>query len=250
MSANRGRYDAPTSVRQSSEKHRSRWKAIFVLALCLTAGCTPDAPQSRGADGARDGERTDQSAALDTLAQGEQVPGPPIGEAQQLGDGGDAELPRLALDPEGLRLIGARTGAATSLPFGMTDAELYRAMLNIRDASIERGVNEECGAGALDYVTWADGLTLYSQGGRFVGWLSSSMDSLPGGDGAPVGPTTVAGIGVGATRAALESAHNIEVRESSLGTEWDAGGLHGLLSSDSAAAHITSLWAGTTCIFR
>lgn len=54
----------------------------------------------------------------------------------------------------------------------------------------------------------------------------------------------------GSTRAELEAAYATRVFESTLGTEFSAGSLQGLLESPRADARVMSLWAGTTCILR
>jgi hypothetical protein len=58
------------------------------------------------------------------------------------------------------------------------------------------------------------------------------------------------GIGVGSTRAQLDAAFDPQITQSSLGTEFSAAGLGGVLESPAPTARITSLWAGTGCIFR
>ena len=59
------------------------------------------------------------------------------------------------------------------------------------------------------------------------------------------------GLGTGTSREALERGGLVmEVFASSLGTEFAAGDLYGLLSGDGPDATVTYLWAGTTCSFR
>lgn len=59
------------------------------------------------------------------------------------------------------------------------------------------------------------------------------------------------GLGVGASRESLENGGlAVDVSESTLGTEFAAGGLYGLLSGDGPDATVTHLWAGTACSFR
>jgi hypothetical protein len=62
--------------------------------------------------------------------------------------------------------------------------------------------------------------------------------------------TTVSGIGLGSTRAELEAAYDAEVAPSSLGIEFHAGGLAGLLDSSRPDARVVSLWAGLACVAR
>ncbi len=95
--------------------------------------------------------------------------------------------------------------------------------------------NSECGAGALDYATWSDGLTLWFQTGTFAGWAVNEA-----------GPTLMSGIGVGSSRADLEGAHVIQVEQSTLGTEFASAGFYGILE----AGRVSNLWAGVSCNFR
>ncbi|HMJ92782.1 MAG TPA: hypothetical protein VK472_01650, partial [Allosphingosinicella sp.] len=102
--------------------------------------------------------------------------------------------------------------------------------------------NSECGGGPLDYAVWADGLTLYFQEDKFAGW---ALD--PRAEGAHA---TVTGIGPGSTRRDLEAAHEIKVEETSLGTEFSAGELYGVLDGPKPESKITNMWAGASCVFR
>ena len=149
--------------------------------------------------------------------------------------------PKLAIDAEGLRLFDAVTGAARPIAFGTPRAAVL-AGLAFRGAPSGTGRLEECGAGPLDTARWDDGLTLYFQGDKFLGW------ALGGDDTRKV--TTAAGIGLGSTRAELESAYNAKVQESTLGTEFAAGELFGILDGTGANAKITHLWGGTSCNMR
>ena len=95
-------------------------------------------------------------------------------------------------------------------------------------------------------ATWPNGLTLVAQEGRFVGW-----GLFPGaGTGIDDDLGTMAGIAPGSTRGELESAYAAKVSETTLGTEFIAGGLSGLLDGPGPRASITTLWAGTNCAFR
>lgn len=62
--------------------------------------------------------------------------------------------------------------------------------------------------------------------------------------------TTASGIGIGSTRADLESAYAARVARSTLGAEFSAGGLAGLLASERPDAPIINLWAGEACLAR
>ena len=141
----------------------------------------------------------------------------------------------VALDPEGLRLVDRQSGATAALAFGQPAEPVVAGVSAAQGkAPSQRGTNGECGAGPLDFAAWDDGLTLWFQNGTFVGWATNRR-----------GPTLMSGVGVGSSRADLEGAHAIEVRQGSLGTEFSAGDLHGVLAND----RVANLWAGVSCNF-
>jgi hypothetical protein len=95
----------------------------------------------------------------------------------------------------------------------------------------------------MDFATFAGGLSVNIQKERFVGWskrASGSATSL----------TTMSGAGVGSTRAALDSVYAAKVTTTSLGDEFEAGGIAGVLDGTVPSARITNLWAGMNCIAR
>jgi hypothetical protein len=142
----------------------------------------------------------------------------------------------VALDPEGLRLVDRQSGSTAALAFGQPAEQVVASVSAAQgSAPSERGTNSECGAGALDYATWSDGLTLWFQNGTFAGWAVNEA-----------GPTLMSGIGVGSSRADLEGAHVIQVEESTLGTEFASAGFYGILE----AGRVSNLWAGVSCNFR
>ena len=147
----------------------------------------------------------------------------------------------LAVDSEGLRLVDTTSGAARPLPFGMPEDQLLALLESFRGPA-DGGTNSECGAGELDYAVWADGLTLYFQEDVFAGW---ALD--PRAEGAHA---TMSGIGPGSTRAELEAAYDVTVEQTTLGTEFSAGGMSGVLDGDGPDARIGPMWAGVSCVFR
>lgn len=147
--------------------------------------------------------------------------------------------PKLALDGEGLRLFDAASGAARLIPFGTRKADALSALTAVQAAPPrEQGENVDCRA---TFATWASGLTAWFAQDRFVGW-----SVRPGSREV----TTASGLTVGSSRADLDSAYSANVAPSSLGVEFTAGGLAGLLDSARPDAHVTHLWAGATCIAR
>lgn len=140
----------------------------------------------------------------------------------------------VGLDPEGLRLIDRESGSTASLAFGQPAEQVLSVVGASRGAPKERGTNAECGAGPLDFASWDD-LTLWFQNGAFAGWATDRQ-----------GPTLMTGVGVGSSRADLEGAHVIEVRQTSLGSEFSLGAISGILEND----RVANLWAGVSCNFR
>ncbi|TZF90783.1 hypothetical protein FW784_04035 [Lysobacter lacus] len=93
---------------------------------------------------------------------------------------------------------------------------------------------------------WPSGLTVVMQNDRFVGWSASAPR-----DGTRKSAlATMAGVGVGSTRHELESAYTAKTQATTLGQEFAAGGLFGVLDGKAPTAHITAMWAGTSCNFR
>jgi predicted small lipoprotein YifL len=145
----------------------------------------------------------------------------------------------LAIDGEGLRLFDVVTGSATPLPFG-TGRDVLLGSLEPMRGPAERGSNAECGV--QEYASWDDGLRLIFEDHRFAGW---AIDVRSAG-----ALTTASGIGPGSTRRDLENAYTAEVGQTTLGTEFTAGGFAGVLDGAGPDARITDMWAGVACIFR
>ena len=75
-----------------------------------------------------------------------------------------------------------------------------------------------------------------------VGWSLAST-------GSPL--STAGGLMLGTTRSELENGASVaRIAKSSLGEEFTAGDVAGLLDSTAADARVTNLWAGATCIAR
>lgn len=156
------------------------------------------------------------------------------------GAASSAPSPALAVEAEGLRLFDPASGAARPIPFGTARAQMMTA-LAARGAA-ETGTNGECGEGPLDFATWADGLTLWFQDGVLAGWALNGA--------AEGAASTAAGIAPGSSRAELESAYAVTVEQTSLGTEFAAGELFGIIEGDGPEARVSAMWAGVSCNFR
>ena len=183
--------------------------------------------------------RADEDAA--SLQTGAAMEGDPAtAEAMSTDKKVSTANPALAVESEGLRLFNPKTGAARPIAFGTTRAEALKA-LSFRGAP-STGTNGECGAGPLQYANWPDGLGLFFQDDKFVGWNAD--------DRGKSAIATASGIGPGSTRAELEAAYTAKISETTLGIEFAAGGLFGIFGSRDSTAKVTYMWAGVSCNFR
>ncbi|MCD2322640.1 hypothetical protein LQ953_01260 [Sphingomonas sp. IC-56] len=168
----------------------------------------------------------------------------PQGNAGEGAAGNQAEAaagPAISLSPDGLMLVSA-SGSTSPVSFGVAQDDVMRAAQAVLGKPENESLNPDCPSGPLDVVDLADGLTLFFEGARFVGW--DVDDTKPGRF------TTMSGIGIGTTRAEMERSIAIEVENSSLGHEFRSGALSGLLSAPGSTGRVMQLWAGTACIFR
>ena len=147
----------------------------------------------------------------------------------------------VALDEAGLRFVDGAQGSASPLAFGAPFAQATDAVTRAQGEPTDTMTLPECPAGPLDTATWANGLTVYGAEGSFVGWAVNGSDATA---------STMAGVGVGSSRAEVEDIYEIEVMETSLGTEFSTGGIAGIFSGPGPDATVTNLWAGTSCNFR
>lgn len=201
---------------------------VLVLASCSNPDPTSRSPQPPSAVGPAPAV---PAAAAPSPAASSKAPAPVASDA--------AADWLLALDGEGLRIINRNTGVSRLIAFGgdakQSMESLGRVLVETAPASVE---NEEC---RVDFARWSNGLTVWSSQSRFTGWSVTPGSSTI---------STASGVKIGSTRAELESAYDAEIMESSLGTEFLAGGLAGLLDSPRPDAKISNLWAGETCIAR
>jgi hypothetical protein len=139
----------------------------------------------------------------------------------------------LVLEGSGLRLAGG------TLPFGTPKAAALEAVAKaLGRAPSKRGLNEDCGGGGMEFAEWKDEVTLWFDEGSFAGWDGNGELKTAG------------GVGIGSGRAEVAALPGFEVEESTLGTEFRAGGLSGILASKAPGAKVTHLWGGATCVFR
>lgn len=147
--------------------------------------------------------------------------------------------PALNLAPDGVSLVSA-SGSARHVTFGMTQGVAVPMVTAALGKPSDTGRNEECGQGPMDTVAFKDGITLFFMEGKFVGWDLDGKSAF----------ATASGIGMGSTLKQLREAMSITVDESTLGHEFAAGDMGGLLSDTTPGGKVTALWAGSTCQFR
>lgn len=152
-----------------------------------------------------------------------------------------APQPLLNLAPGALSLVDPDSGRSRELAFGLDRAAVEDALALALGKPAERGANGECGEGAMDFARMPGGLLVWFQEGKFVGWFTDDIATKR---------ATASGIGIGSTRKELTGAYAAEISESSLGEEFTAGELSGLLSGSGATAKITAIWSGQVCNFR
>lgn len=199
--------------------------ALIAAALLSAGGCTRT-PENGG-----DNAAIVNSSVMNVVAA----------NAMEV-DNAQVVSPRPALNvaPDGLSLVDVETGSTRHITFGMPQDETMAVMRAALGAKPDEGHNAQCAAGPLDTVEWYGGLQLLFQDHTFVGWSAAS--------GGKVKIANAAGIGIGSTREELTSALDAKIDPGPLGTEFRAGDLSGLLSSNAPDAKITKIWAGMTCL--
>ena len=194
---------------------------LLPLGIALAA-CGPDRPaddtSSASADSA---SATVSPAAVDTVRVPETAP------------------PSVTLASDGLGVIA--DGAPQRLAFGAARARVLAEVGAVLGQPAEQGMQEECPAGPLYQVRYACGLQLVFQDSAFVGWFAQPGSTL----------RTAREIGPGSTLGQLKAAYPAtKVEETSLGHEFDAGGLWGIVTDTSDTGVVEVAFAGINCIFR
>lgn len=160
--------------------------------------------------------------------------------------GGETSAPAGAEIAEGraeLRGDGLAIGSETFL-FNAGRAEVTTAARRIFGGEGLQGTNEECGAGPVDSVQYANGLTLNFQDDKFVGWLAR-----PGSEDAPGTVETAGGVSPGDPKTDAEAMPGYSMMaDSTLDGEFSTSdGIGGFLDETSG---VVGLYAGTNCFFR
>ncbi len=214
---------------------RNPQSLLLLLAVGVAvAGCSKPDPASPPAAAA-----APATAAVDSpLVRAEAA----VGEPSDAPGNAAPQIPaaKLALDGEGLRTFIIATGASRAIPFGIAKADALRMLESVQGAPPqEQGENIDCGS---TNAIWSDGLTVWFARDKFVGWSLAST-------GSPL--STAGGLMLGTTRSELENGASVaKIAKTSLGEEFTAGDVAGLLDSAAADARVTILWAGATCIAR
>ncbi|NBC37553.1 hypothetical protein GTZ99_13440 [Novosphingobium sp. FSY-8] len=140
----------------------------------------------------------------------------------------------LQLAANGVVLSGGRP-----VRFGTPQAQVLSLLAARGKAKLE--MNSECGAGPIEFASWPDGLNLLFQDGKFGGWsINDGGQKL----------ATTKGLRMGGLETSLRAAGPVSIERSTLGREFTAGGISGILSEGKPPAKITALWAGLSCVFR
>lgn len=164
------------------------------------------------------------------------VPEPNDVSAAQVATPAEMAATRLALDPEGVRLVHTVSGTSRLIGFGAARAQAQRAISAASKAEpLEQEDRPDCGA---PDARWPGGLQVWFRDGKLSGW-SVGPDSA--------GLATATGLRPGSTRAELDAAYRATIMPSKLGVEFSAGKLGGLLDGTGPEARVTHLWAGSTC---
>lgn len=227
---------------RSGSSARYRMRRLIQITLIACAACSPQ-PVAETSDA------TTSTAGSNNVASRSQRPmSAPTGEKSPAAGEpaasppASSQQPKLAVDADGLRWFLQPGGSARPLPFGTAQADVLASLERVRGPA-GTGTNEDCGAGSVQYASWPDGLSLVFQDGRFVGWR---LDRRAAGALA-----TANGVGPDTDRRELaDSFGTVTFQKTTLGTEFAAGGLFGVLDGAGSGATITDMWAGVSCVAR
>lgn len=177
---------------------------------------------------------TGNNASAAAEASGNAAPPAPAPAAQAA----QKDEAPILLEGGGLRIPHA-TSAGQLVAFGTPAAAAVEAVTKaLGRGPSERGSNEECGGGPQTFAGWEGVLSLWFSDDEFVGWDSDGKLA------------TAQGIALGSPRTSVAALNGVEIAQSSLGTEFMAGELSGVLASDKPNAKVEALWSGSTCVFR
>lgn len=212
---------------------------LFVLSVCCVA--------CQNVHNKADTEKhisSDTVLTRDTIKNSDLLKGP------------DTAGALLAITSNALQVVRLPSGSTSEIPVGMEMNQVLETVARVLEVEIPRlQVNSECGAGPMTMAMFENGLTLMFQKSdskpkqtEFVGWSLSDRIRVNKQNRL----TTMSGIGIGSTRAELESVYKVTIEKSTLGVEFSTGadGLYGILDGSSANSKIDFMWSGLSCNFR
>ena len=145
---------------------------------------------------------------------------------------------RVMISQGGLTLANPDATATATLPFGAPFHDSLRLLATVMGHDFSVYLPEECPAGPVVVVSFPGQIDLIYQQDQLAGWMLRPGSDL----------STPSGIGLGTPLAGLGSFATLEIMESTLGWEFQAGSVSGLLSDREGI--VEHLWSGTVCIFR
>lgn len=145
---------------------------------------------------------------------------------------------------EGVELRGdGLVAGAEAFYFSAGQNEVVGSLSALLGEPVDNAANEECGAGPMQFASFAGGLTVNFKDGLLVGWNLGRADDAEAQQIAVVGD-----VQIGSDRAAATSADGYKpFAESTLGDEFSLGPrLGGFIEEDA----VSMMYAGTQCFFR
>jgi hypothetical protein len=129
-----------------------------------------------------------------------------------------------------------------NLDFGTAEAATKTALEAALGKPKNTDIGRPCDDGSsrsFDSVRY-DGLVVFFLEGKLSGWSAEGQEF-----------TTIDGIGPGSTLSDLKASFgDVTVSDGSLGTEFSAGTIGGVLDGSSDAAAVTTIFNGDLCIIR
>ena len=154
----------------------------------------------------------------------------------------EAETPDalFVLSGEGIEITGP---LGATLAYGSSREAVEAEAARVIGVAQDRAENDECGAGPMQFTSYAGGLTLNFQDGKLVGWYLDGDADI----------ATDKGIAIGDPVSSFTQAHSAEAfDDSTLGEEYfsESDGIGAFAGEGDNSAAISSLFAGTNCFFR
>lgn len=145
----------------------------------------------------------------------------------------------LALSGDGLQLVDPDSGRTRMIAF---DTPRTETLALVKSALGDPSGTSRCDVAPLAAAQFGERIALYFENDRFAGWSANPRGGRS--------MSSMSGVRIGSTRAELEDSLVPEISQTSLGTEFNAGGLSGVFSGTGQEARIEGLWAGMACIAR